>query len=102
MKHIESFKFFKVWLYSLLGYVVFMIAYLMITGRVLDEVILGEVVTILGMIVLVSSVIVAVGEIIYAIVKKTYEKILIGVGILGLSFVLFILLVVMAIASVWG
>jgi len=79
-----------------------MFAYLLISGRVLNEMYFTNEVVVLGMLVLVSSVIVGVGEIIYAIVKKTYEKTLIGIGIVALSFILFIFMVVMAISNVWG
>ena len=102
MKYIESFQFFKVWIFSLLGYDALIFLYLLISGRVFNEMYGVNFVSGFGMFVLFVSAIVGVTEIIYAIVQKTYHKIMIGVGILGLSFVLFVLLLVVAIADVWG
>ncbi len=102
MKDIDYFKGIKIWMISVFSFDLLMILYLFIRGRVLEiEPVFPDLVSVIGFIVLVLSVIVGFGSIIYSIVKKQYDYIIHGIGILLASLILYLTILIIALATIF-
>ena len=102
MKEINFFKGIKIWLISIFSLDVLMILYLFLTGRILEiDPVFPEFMTIVAGIFVGLSVIVGFASIIYAIVKKQYEYILHGFGILLCSLILYLAMLIIALATIF-
>jgi len=102
MKNFNYFKGMKIWLISIFSFDLLMILYLFISGRILDiDPIFPDFVTIVAGIFVGLSIIVGFASIIYAIVKKQYEYILHGIGILFCSLVLYLAMLVIALSTIY-
>ena len=95
------FKVFNIWLISLGVFDLLFIIYIVIMGRFVGELNIPEIIlnSILGIIVL--SGVAGITSIIYSIVKKDYYKILVGVGIILSTGLLFLIAVVVAISQIY-
>ena len=73
----------------------------MLVGRVFEEPYGSGIVSAILIFALVTSVIVAIINIVYAIIIQNTKYIFVGIGTLGLSFMLWLLLVILAIATIY-
>jgi hypothetical protein len=101
MKKINYFRSINIWLISLFGFDLLMFLYLILSARVDGNPILPNVVTPIAFVVLVLSVIVSVASIVYSILKKQYKYIISGIGIIIESFILYVAILVIALATIW-
>ena len=102
MKEMDYFKGIKIWLIALFSFDILIFSYLIVSGRVLEiEPVFPELVTTLSGIILALSVIVGFASIIYSIVQKEYNYIIHGIGILFCSLVLYLAIVIIALASIF-
>lgn len=101
MKNFDLFKFFRVWMVSLLGIDFMMVLFLFISGRILGEIYSGDFLIGVSFIIIVLSIVVGFGSIIYSFVKKNYKYIAIGIGILFGTVLLYLAVLIIAISQIF-
>jgi len=92
---------FKRLLIGLAVFDVIVVVYLLITGRILGEVIGGEAVIALAFFALVIAVLSMLSSMVYAIAKKVYPMLWKSAGFLLLSLITYVLALIITLATVF-
>jgi hypothetical protein len=88
-------------IYSLGGYAVFITVYLMISGRVLENIYFANVFLLLTLLTMVYSGVLVLYDFGYSLAKKEYTNIKFGFAVLALGVYLFIPFIAIVIDSVF-
>lgn len=101
MHDVNYFKLFKQWLIYLGIFDVIVFLFIFISGRTSGDIPFANGVTILLFAVVISSTVIGVTNIVYSIYKKAYIHSLKGAGILLLTFILGLMILVIALSEIW-
>jgi len=101
MKDFNFFRFFKIWILSLLLYITVLMLILFISGQLTGELFAADFFLILTFIVMISSGIVGLTNVIYAIVKKNVPYIFVGLVTMFLAVVTFFVAVIISLSQIW-
>jgi len=94
-------RLFKQLLIGLVVYDVVLFLYVLISGRVIGEMYGGEIFIGLTFFVIVIAMLSMLTSLIYAISKKEYPMLWKSAGFLGVSFIAYILALIMTLATVF-